>query len=99
MLPGFDDLAVVEQPHALDRAALENCLGGPFHPGIEMTWVMRSASMWAAPFRLNVLPEDQPVVDDYGPILRPEVCLGPSAAAIQRAWVAYPLDARALANR
>jgi len=75
--PAFEQLAIEDQPHALDRAALENCLGGPFHPGIELTWVMRRASMWAAPFRLNVLPEEQPVVDDYGPILRPEACLGP----------------------
>jgi hypothetical protein len=41
-----------------------------------MTWIMRRASLWAGPFRLKVLPEDQPVVDDYRPILRPEACLG-----------------------
>jgi hypothetical protein len=75
--PEFDRLPIAEQPQALDRAALENCLGGPFHPGIELTWVMRCASMWAAPFRLKVLPEEQAAGDDYGPILRPEVCIGP----------------------
>jgi hypothetical protein len=73
----LEQLPVVEQPHALDRAALEECLGGPFHPGIEMTWVMRRASMWKAPFRLKVLPENESVRDDYGQVLHPDVCLGP----------------------
>src|SRR6266516_2732202 len=72
----LDQLPLAEQPHALDRAALEECLGGPFHPGIEMTWVMRRASMWKAPFRLKFVPENEQVKDDYGTILRPEVCLG-----------------------
>ena len=72
----LDQLPLAEQPHALDRAALEECLGGPFHPGIEMTWVMRRASMWKAPFRLKIVPENEQVKDDYGTILRPEVCLG-----------------------
>ena len=70
------ELPVSEQPHALDRAALEECLGGPFHPGIELTWPMRHLSMWHAPFRLNVLPENEPVRDDFGPLLTPESCLG-----------------------
>ena len=70
-------VAVAQQPHALNRAALEECLGGPFHPGIELTWPMRRKSMWKEPFRLNVLPEGDSVRDDFGPILRPDVCLGP----------------------
>ncbi|MCS5516877.1 LodA/GoxA family CTQ-dependent oxidase [Pseudomonas qingdaonensis] len=28
------------QAQALDRAGLHECLGGPFHPGIELTWFM-----------------------------------------------------------
>lgn len=79
----LDQLPIGEQPHALDRAALEECLGGPFHPGIEMTWIMRRPSLWESsfrlkPFRLKVLPEDQEVMDDYGPTLLPDVCLGSS---------------------
>ena len=40
--PGsLEDLPLSEQPMALDRAALDECLGGPFHPGCEMTWPVR----------------------------------------------------------
>ena len=52
-------------------------LGGPFHPGIEITWTLRRASMWKEPFRLNVMARGEQPSDDYGPILQPEVCLGP----------------------
>lgn len=42
----------------LDRAALTNCLGGRFNPGIEMTFICRDTFMWAprgsnGPFRVN----------------------------------------------
>jgi hypothetical protein len=30
----------------LDRAVLENCVGGPFCPGIEMTWISRNPSIY-----------------------------------------------------
>lgn len=35
----------------LTWAALENCVGGAFSPGIEMTWVSRLPAIYAAPFR------------------------------------------------
>jgi hypothetical protein len=38
---------------ALDRAALENCVGGAFSPGIEMTWISRNPLVYEAPFRLH----------------------------------------------
>jgi L-lysine epsilon oxidase C-terminal domain/L-Lysine epsilon oxidase N-terminal len=45
---------------ALDRAALENCVGGAFSPGIEMTWISRNPLIYSEPFRirrkLNVKP-------------------------------------------
>jgi len=31
---------------ALDRASLENCVGGAFCPGIEMTWVSRNPTLY-----------------------------------------------------
>jgi hypothetical protein len=34
---------------ALDRASLENCVGGAFCPGIEMTWICRNTTIWAPP--------------------------------------------------
>ncbi|HEY6333807.1 MAG TPA: LodA/GoxA family CTQ-dependent oxidase [Blastocatellia bacterium] len=74
---GLDAYPIKEQPQALNQANLDDCLGGPFHPGIELTWPMRVATMWKRPFRLNVLPEGTPPQMDYGPILRPVVALGP----------------------
>lgn len=44
---------VQEQPAALDRAALEYCAGGPFYPGIEMTFIAAEAATWRAPYRIN----------------------------------------------
>lgn len=72
----FEDLTPEEQTQALLRAPLEECLGGPFHPGIELTWPLRNLMMWTTPWRLKVLPEDRPVRDDYGPILTPDIALG-----------------------
>jgi hypothetical protein len=62
------DVALPLQPATLDRAALHFCMGGPFHPGCEMTWPMRQASMYGAPFRLKHAPPrlDEPA---YGPFL------------------------------
>src|SRR5262249_2344269 len=65
-----------EQIVHLERAALHDCLGGPFHPGIEITWVMRLASIWKRAYRLKVLPGNEPAKQDYGPILTPSVCTG-----------------------
>jgi L-Lysine epsilon oxidase N-terminal/L-lysine epsilon oxidase C-terminal domain len=42
---------------ALDRAALENCVGGAFSPGIEMTWVSRDPSIYSEPFRIHAAAE------------------------------------------
>ena len=40
----------------LDRAVLENCVGGAFCPGIEMTWVCRSIHIYSEPFRILPMP-------------------------------------------
>jgi len=40
-------------PHGLDQAALENCVGGPFYPGIEVSWLIRHTSLYAGAFRLQ----------------------------------------------
>lgn len=39
-------------PHGLDRAALENCVGGAFYPGIEFGWQMRDPRLFVEPFRI-----------------------------------------------
>jgi phage terminase large subunit-like protein len=41
-------------PDDLDIAALENCVGGPFYPGIEVSWLIRTKQLFAEPFRLQV---------------------------------------------
>lgn len=40
-------------PHGLDRAALENCVGGAFYPGIEFGWQMRDPELFIEPFRIT----------------------------------------------
>lgn len=61
-------VALDRQPDTLDRAALHFCMGGPFHPGCEMTWPMRIVSMYGQPFRLRLRPAGLPEAD-YGEFL------------------------------
>jgi hypothetical protein len=77
----LEDLPLPEQPAALDRATLDDCLGGPFHPGPEMTWPMRQTLLYEAPFRLRRRTEPEP---DWGPELTSEIALaddGPLSAS------------------
>jgi len=45
-----------EQGEVLTRAALEFCLADAFHPGCEVTWPVRAASMYMAPYRFKHAP-------------------------------------------
>ncbi|NUS57913.1 MAG: hypothetical protein HOV66_24125 [Streptomycetaceae bacterium] len=76
--PGFprrlEDAPVSDQPGLLDRAALDFCLADAFHPGCEVTWPIRHATMYAAPFRILPRPEGQ-AEPDYGEELTPEKVL------------------------
>jgi hypothetical protein len=56
------------KPQDLDRAALENCIGGAFFPGIEAGWIMRDPRIYLAddPFRINVLPAGADELDFRG---------------------------------
>ncbi|CAN1546482.1 L-Lysine epsilon oxidase, N-terminal [Rhabdaerophilaceae bacterium] len=92
----FDSLSAVEQLHHLKRAALHECLGGPFHPAIELTWVMRLQSIWKEPYRLKLLPGDSPAKQNFGVVLKPEACMakdgpydGVAAGALTR-WLGVP---------
>lgn len=51
----LDEITLSERPTTLDKATLIYCLGGPFHPGCEMTWPMRHAAMYIdnEPFRIK----------------------------------------------
>lgn len=71
----FKDMSVIQQTESLLRAPLYECLGGPFHPGIEITWIFRNIIMWEEPFRLKILNEDQGITNDYGPIITSEIAL------------------------
>ena len=91
----IDETPLAEQPHMLDKAALHYCLSDTFHPGCEMTWPMRHASLYSSPFRIRLRPADQPE-PDYGPAMTPvlvEKVNGPLYAqppgGITR-WMAIP---------
>ena len=51
----LDQLPDSEKPRALDRAALEGCVGGPFFPGIEVGRIVLEETTYdkARPFRIN----------------------------------------------
>ncbi|HEU0051973.1 MAG TPA: LodA/GoxA family CTQ-dependent oxidase, partial [Longimicrobium sp.] len=63
-----DALPLAERPAMLDRAALHFCLADAFHPGCEVTWPIRHASMFSAPFRIRHRPPGVPE-PDYGSTL------------------------------
>lgn len=97
-IPSLEDIPEPERPRQLDRAALHECLGGPFHPGIELTWPMRLASMWCRdmPYRLRTLPEGTVVRQDYGRTLTRSQALaedgpwGPTGAGSLTRWMGVP---------
>lgn len=49
----FDEVPLQEQPDMLDQSAMHFCLADAFHPGCELTWPMRHASMYRAPYRIR----------------------------------------------
>ncbi len=49
----LSELPLQAQPEMLDRANLHFCLADAFHPGCELTWPMRHASMYRAPYRIR----------------------------------------------
>ncbi len=86
------------QPAMLDRAALHFCLADAFHPGCELTWPMRHASLYEAPFRIRHRPASAPE-PDYGDVLTPEIALGPDGPLQAQGpggltrWMAVPWQA------
>jgi hypothetical protein len=91
----IDEVPLAEQPAMLDRAALEFCLADAFHPGCEMTWPVRHASMYSEPCRWRHRAKDDPE-PDYGKTLTPaEACsfngplYGQFPGSITR-WMAIP---------
>jgi hypothetical protein len=89
------DLPVAEQPDMLTRAAMEFCLADAFHPGCEMTWPMRTWSMYNAPYRIQHAPEKW-IEPDFGAgLIQDTLSLpnGPLAAQVPGGltrWMAVP---------
>lgn len=49
----LESLPAAAQPDALNRAALEPCIGAPFYPGIEITYIATDPALWSGPCRLD----------------------------------------------
>jgi len=91
--PPLEEWPVAEQPGALDRAALDNTIGGPFHPGCEMTWPMRQTIMYDKPFRLKLrkgAPKDYGETLDSKKALAPGGPLDGSGPGDVSRWMAVP---------
>jgi L-Lysine epsilon oxidase N-terminal/L-lysine epsilon oxidase C-terminal domain len=68
----IEDLPVAEQPDMLNRASLEFCLADAFHPGCEMTWPMRTAGLYMAPFRIAHAAPGW-IEPEYGPTIGADI--------------------------
>jgi sugar lactone lactonase YvrE len=64
----LDDYELDLRPTVLDHAALEDCLGGPFHPGVEFPWIARVPWIWTPDMRLKSAIRT-PDLADYGAAL------------------------------
>jgi hypothetical protein len=104
----IEEVSLPDRPHTLDRAALHFCMGGPFHPGCEMTWPMRHSSMYGGPYRIHrrkingnksLADEEMELQRRYGPILKPVIALNPGGPLYASSpgditkWMAVPWQA------
>jgi L-Lysine epsilon oxidase N-terminal/L-lysine epsilon oxidase C-terminal domain len=94
----IEDLPPDQQPDMLDHAALHFCAGGPFHPGVELTWPMRRFSLYAGKFRVRRRLPDLDEAD-YGDFLTADIALatgGPLSASAPgdlTKWMSLPWQA------
>lgn len=72
----LEAVPVQDQPHMLDRANLHFCLADAFHPGCELTWIMRVKSIWKSEFRIKEQGLNAEDVD-YGDDLNQRVIFQP----------------------
>ena len=84
-----------QQAAAINKAALWFCLGGPFHPGCEVTWPVRHTTMYSSPFRIRHRSSDNPETD-YGDELTYEIVTSSAGPLYQQGpgdltrWMAVP---------
>jgi hypothetical protein len=71
----WDRISSEQQAQCLTEAALEETLGGPFHPGCEFTWPMRHSIMYekSSPFRIKRRANEQ---EDFGIAIDYKIALG-----------------------
>jgi len=68
----IEEAPIASQPAMLDRAALDGCLGGAFHPGVEFPWIARVPWIWTDDLRLRSAAL-RPNLGPYGVLLTPKV--------------------------
>lgn len=69
----LEEIPLAQQPGSLDRAILETCSGGAFHPGVELTWPIRHKELYRGPFRIALATNRAPnLIQDVGQLLTPE---------------------------
>lgn len=91
----LDDVALADRPSALDEAALAHCLADAFHPGCEVTWIMRNRALYSSAFRIRRRPPGTPE-REFGDVLTPAVALSPmgplngATAGDLTKWMAVP---------
>jgi hypothetical protein len=73
----LDAAPLESQPDLLDEAALAYCLADAFHPGCELTWIIRQRHLFRAPLRIRHRPPGLPE-QDYGDILAPDLAVSPT---------------------
>ncbi|MGM0560717.1 MAG: CTQ-dependent glycine oxidase GoxA [Pseudomonadota bacterium] len=80
-IDSLDRVPLAQQPATLTEAALENCSGGAFHPGVELTYYLRLAPLYARaqdpdaePFRIALGQRDS-LLHDIGQLLTTETVM------------------------
>lgn len=94
----WDDMSPAEQANGLTEAALEETLGGPFHPGCEFTWPMRHAMMYNPnkPYRIKRRANAK---EDFGVAINSDIInskkgpLNGSSPGDLSKWMAVPWQA------
>lgn len=73
-ITALEEIPLAQRPDALNRAVLETCSGGAFHPGVELTWTLRHKQLFRGPFRIALAKDRAPdLLQDLGPLLTPQL--------------------------
>jgi len=64
--PTLDDIDIAQRPEALNRAALEACVGGSFAPGLEAGGIMADTATYEDLFRISQLRKPGDLTHELG---------------------------------